>query len=106
MEKKEAILLQNHFMNKMKIDGELGWFTREYNAATGYFWNCTPDNSGVYEMVEELILHPSTEVVGVPGQMNWKFKAVKKGKGTIMFELNSPSGEQVQQIIIGVDVNN
>lgn len=106
MEKKQAILLNSHFVNKMVIDGDLAWFAREYNASTGYMWRYRPDNSGVYEAVEEILLHPSTDAVGVPGMIIWKFKAIREGMGTIMFELYPPTGkEAVETIVIKIEVN-
>jgi predicted secreted protein len=107
MEKKEDILLQNHFTNNMKINGELGWFSRDYNASTGYSWQYRPDDSGVYELVEEVILHPSTNAVGVAGMIIWKFKAVRAGKGNVLFELYPPSGiVPVETITIEIQVIN
>lgn len=106
MKEKSGICLNSYFVNKMKIGGELGWFLREYNASTGYTWSCIPDNSGVYEMIEDIILHPSTDAVGVPGMRIWKFKAIREGKGSIMFELLPPGGkEPVERIVVKIEVN-
>ncbi|MBP0029432.1 protease inhibitor I42 family protein [Roseofilum sp. Guam] len=91
IEKRTGILLNSHFTNKMAVNGELGWLLREFNASTGYTWRFTPDNSGVYELVEEITLHPSTEATGVPGMMIWKFKGIKAGKGSILLELYPPA---------------
>lgn len=106
MENKEGILLNSHFVNKMSIKGELGWFSRELNASTGYHWSCIPDNSGVYEIVEEIVLHPSTDAVGVPGMIIWKIKAVREGKGAVMFELFPPAEkETAERIVIKIEVD-
>ncbi len=103
MEHAEAILLNSHFTNKMKINGEAGWFPRDYNASTGYTWKFRPDNSGVYEAEEELILHPSTDAVGVPGQIMWKFRAIREGEGKAMFELFPPGrNEAVETVIVTI----
>ncbi len=101
MGKESGICLNSHFVNKMSIDGELGWFLREYNASTGYSWRCIPDNSGVYEIVEEIVLHPSTDASasGVPGMCIWKFKAIREGKGTVVFELLPPAGKEPAEMI-------
>jgi predicted secreted protein len=105
MKKEAAICLQNHFVNNMKVGGELAWFVKDFNASTGYHWSFRPDLSGVYEMVEEVILHPSTDAVGVPGKIIWKFKASREGLGNIMFELFPPSGEKaVETIIVEIKV--
>ncbi|WP_066501525.1 protease inhibitor I42 family protein [Abyssisolibacter fermentans] len=102
----KGICLNEHFINKMNIDGELGWFMRDYNASTGYTWSCIPDNSGVYEMVENIVLHPSTDAVGVSGMIIWKFKAVREGKGTVMFELYPPAKkEPAATIVVEIEVN-
>ncbi len=106
METKEGIYLVSHFANKMAIGGELGWFLREYNASTGYHWNCIPDNSGVYEMVEEFNLPPSTDAVGVSGMRIWKFKAVRKGTGSVIFELLPPGvKEPSERIVVSIAVD-
>ena len=101
MKKKDEILLSSNFTNNLKIDGELGWFLKENNpASTGYTWKCRPDNSGVYEQVEEITLHPSTgKGVGVPGAIIWKFKALRKGTGNIRFELYISSQEEPVEIV-------
>ena len=105
MEQNEGILLNSHFVNKLKVGGELAWFIKDYNASTGYTWQCYPDNSGVYEISEQVTLHPSTDAVGVPGSIIWKFKAIAKGKGNIAFELMPPgSKEPSERIIISVEV--
>ncbi len=106
MEIKEGIALNSKYVNKMKTNGELGWFLKEENASTGYRWNCYPDNSGVYELVEEGTLHPSTEAAGVPGMKFWKFKAVGKGKGAVKFELLPPATkEAAEEVIVNIEVN-
>ena len=57
-------------------------------------------------MVEEIVLHPSTDAVGVPGMHIWKFKAIKEGKGGVMFELLPPAGkEPAERIVIEIEVN-
>ena len=105
MKEESGICLNTHFVNKMKSDGELGWFSREYNASTGYTWSCIPDNSGVCEMVEVVVLHPSTDAVGVPGMRIWKFEARRVGKGSVMFELLPPGGRvPAERIVIEIEV--
>lgn len=105
MEQKSGILLNSHFSNRMSVGGELGWFLRDYNASTGYSWSCIVDNSGVYELVEELVLHPSTGAVGVPGMICWKFKAVREGRGGIIFELRPPGQpEAIEKILVPIEV--
>ena len=91
MAKGTGILLSSHWDNKMAVNGELGWLVWEVNGSTGYTWRFTPDNSGVYELVEEIILHPSTEATGVPGMTIWKFKGVRAGKGSLLLELYPPA---------------
>jgi len=86
MEVKEGIALQEKFVNIMEVGGELGSVIKEFNGSTGTFWTYTPDNSGVYELVEETKMHPSVKAVGVSGLTVWKFKAIKAGKGSIMFQ--------------------
>lgn len=96
MVKNQGILLNSHFSNRMKVGGEIGWYFRENSSAsTGYTWSCIPDNSGVYELTEEVVLHASTGAVGVPGAVIWKFRAVREGKGTMLFELRSPGTHEV-----------
>lgn len=102
----QGILLNAHLVNRMKVGGELGWFPREFNTSTGYKWSCTVDNSGVYEWVDTVTLHPATDAVGVPGMLLWKFKAVKPGKGSIKFELYRPGQEKpIEDITVEIQVN-
>lgn len=106
MKQTQGILLNSHFTNKMKIGGEPGWFIREdSSASTGYTWSCIPDNSGAYELVEEISLHPSTDAVGVPGAIIWIFKAVREGTGSVMFELRAPgTGKVMEHTIVTIEV--
>ncbi len=100
-----AICLNDHFVNKMTLDGELGWFIRDYNKSTGYQWRYLPDNSGRFELVEQIILSPSTEAVGVPGYIIWKFKAKREGEGSLIFELYPPGRkEPVQSLKVEIEV--
>jgi len=59
METTQGILLNSHFINKMTVGGKTAWFTKEINESTGHKWRFKPDNFGVYEMFEEILLHPS-----------------------------------------------
>jgi predicted secreted protein len=106
MEIGSGILLNSHWDNKMTINGEVGWFIEEYNGSTGYSWKCRSDNSGVYKMVEQIILYPSTEAVGVSGMFIWKVKGIRAGKGSIFFELFPPgakSPSEATEITITVE---
>ncbi|MEH1865826.1 MAG: DUF1842 domain-containing protein [Nostoc sp.] len=100
-----GILLTEKFANQLKINGELAWFFREENGSNGYSWRFRPDNSGVYELAEQIVLHPSTQAVGVPGMSIWKFKGIREGKGCIMFELYPP-GEQepAETVVLNIEV--
>lgn len=91
-----AICLQSHFTNKLIVDGDIGWFIRSCNPSTGYNWQCVPDNSGVYEVVEQINLQPSTAqiVTGVPGKIIWKVMGIKQGSGRILFQLFPPGVDQ------------
>jgi len=101
-----GILLSEHFTNRVQINGELAWFMEEDNSgSTGYTWGYTPDNSGVYELVEEILLHASVPgATGVPGQKIWKFKAVRAGTGGILFELYPPGqNEPVKTVKVTIE---
>lgn len=92
----------------LEVGGEQAWFIKEYNASTGYSWSYTPDNSGVYELAEEIVLHPSVEgAVGVPGALIWQFKAVRPGEGGMFFTLHAPGGKPIQktEVFVGVSAN-
>jgi predicted secreted protein len=104
MKSESGILLSSSFTNNLTVGGELAWFSKPINASTGYVWSVIPDNSGVYEQVGELTLHPSTDAVGVPGEVLWQFKAVRSGIGGIAFELHTPAKKLVERIIVNVDV--
>ena len=106
MKEESGILLNTHFMNFLKIGGELAWYSGEINASTGYHWQVVPDNSGVYEQVGTITLAPSVpQAVGVPGMVIWQFKAVRAGKGSIAFERYAPGGTSpAERIIAQVEV--
>jgi predicted secreted protein len=100
-----GILLTEKFVNQLKIHGELAWFFREQNPSTGYSWRFSPDNSGVYELANEIVLRPSTPSVGVPGMSIWKFKAIREGKGSILFELYPPGRQEpVETVALNIEV--
>jgi len=93
--KSSGILLNEHFPNLLQVGGESAWFIKENNTSTGYSWSYIPDNSGVYELTQEIVLHPSlVGAVGVPGARIWQFKAVRPGQGAILFALNPPGGSK------------
>ncbi len=105
MNKVNGIILNPHFINKMDINGQIGWFSVESNPSTGYYWGCTTDNSGIYEIIEEITLTSSVDADGVHGMVMWKVKAINEGHGEIMFELFSPTGiEPVQMITLNIEV--
>ncbi|MCP5047906.1 MAG: hypothetical protein GY940_12090 [bacterium] len=97
--KTTAISLSSYYVNQMKVGGETGWFTEPNNPSTGYYWKYTPDNSGVYNMFEKVTLKPSPPAgyVGAPGRVIWKFKGIKKGMGSAMFQL-FPPGKNMQPV--------
>lgn len=103
--KTSGILLNNQYNNLMRIGGETGWFIRDYNPSIGYDWRFRQDNSGVYTLDEEIVLHASTNAVGVPGMRIWKFKPLKKGFGYAIFELYPPgSPSPVETVVVGMTV--
>jgi predicted secreted protein len=100
-----GILLNDDYENNLTIGGELAWFIREQNTSTGYIWQFVPDNSGVYEEVETIVLRASVSGKGVPGTAIWKFKAVKRGTGSMIFQSIRPgSGKPSEEIKISVSV--
>ncbi len=101
----KGICLVDHFVNKMTLGGELGWFVRDYSPSTGYQWRYLPDDSGRFDLVEEITLHPSTDAVGVPGFRIWKFKANRECKGSLIFELYPPGRQEpVQRLRVEIEV--
>jgi predicted secreted protein len=102
---KNGILLTGDWKNQMKVDGEFGWFAREIQSSTGYNWRFTPDNSGVYELTESVLLSPSIDAVGGTGMQIWKLKAVRSGTGTAVFELFGPgSSTPAQTVKVSIQV--
>ncbi|MBN1988202.1 MAG: protease inhibitor I42 family protein [Bacteroidales bacterium] len=86
----DEILLDSQRQNRMRVNGELGWFIQECNALAGYVWRCISDNSGVYELIEEVMLQPSISAEGALGKQIWIFSALKAGEGQVRFELYPP----------------
>lgn len=101
----KGILLTSHFINKMTVGGETAWFIKEFSASSGYMWRYRPDNSGTYELIGNIVLHPSADATGVPGNIIWQFNAIRKGSGEVMFELFPPGSEKaVETILINIAV--
>jgi len=102
-----GIELKSEFVNVMKVGGETGWFVEDNIAgSTGYSWLFTPDNSGVYELVDAITLHASTGAVGVPGKIIWKFRAIKEGHGNALFTLTPPgSSKPAVTKIVAIEVS-
>lgn len=82
------------------MEGDHAWYLKEGNSGTGYTWKYRPDNSGVYEMVEEDLLHtsPPPGMVGTPYLKAWKFKGVRPGRGSVLFESYPPGSARPEQI--------
>jgi predicted secreted protein len=107
MEKKSETLLLagKNIVTHLKVGGPVAWFQKENNPSTGYRWQCVPDNSGVYAEVAEVTLVPNTGMVGTPGLVQWGFKAVKAGKGSIAFDHYAPgSSTPAERVIVDLDV--
>ena len=94
-----GILLSSEGVNELTLDGARGWFMEEQNASTGYSWKFHPDNSGVYELVEEVCLAPAARVPGAPGMMIWELQGVHEGTGKVMFEEYPPGSKQPSKVV-------
>ena len=106
MVRETGIYLTGHFLNHIKVDGELAWFSRETNPISGYLWRCIEDNSGTYRLIGTLELLPAANTEGIPGLTLWKFQALKKGKGAITFQrYRLGSVEPDETISIYLDVS-
>lgn len=96
----DAILLNPHFDNLLKI-GESAWYTEEENAgSTGYTWQAYIDNSGVYELVKIVKAYPQVKATGAPGRVAWEFKMIKEGIGNIKFDLLPPGKKEPETTIV------
>ena len=106
MFKETGIYLTGHFLNHLKVDGELAWFSRETNPLSGYLWRCVEDNSGIYRLIGTLELLPAANAEGIPGLTLWKFQAMNKGKGTITFQrYRRGAAEPEETITIHLEVS-
>ncbi len=106
MTRETGIYLTGHFLNHIKVDGELAWFSRETNPISGYLWRCIEDNSGTYRFIGTLELLPAANIQGIPGLFLWKFQAIKIGKGTITFQrYRLGSNEPEETITIHLEVS-
>jgi predicted secreted protein len=99
MKRETGIYLTGHFVNHIKVDGELAWFSRENNPFSGYLWRCIEDSSGTYRFLGTLELVPVTNAEGIPGLTLWKCQALKKGKGTITFQRYQRGAEKPEETI-------
>ena len=95
----QGMLLSSEGVNELTLDGARGWFMEEQNASTGYSWKYHPDNSGVYELVEEVSLAPAVPVVGAPGKIIWELQGVREGTGKVMFEEYPPGSKQPSKVV-------
>ncbi|MCL3780503.1 hypothetical protein EMN47_08880 [Prolixibacteraceae bacterium JC049] len=102
METKTAILLSEAFENEMQVDGEIGEVILESNSSTGYYWQYVTDNSGVYQLIEEIDLRsePTVGLSGTPIKKIWKFKGIRKGIGNILFEYYAPGLKQPMKSLV------
>jgi len=99
MFKETGIYLTGHFLNHLKMDGELAWFSRETNPFSGCLWRWLEDNSGTYRFIGSLELLPAANAEGIPGLTLWKFQAMKKGKGTITFQRYRRGAAEAEETI-------
>lgn len=99
MLRETGIYLTGHFLNQVKLDGELAWFSRETNPISGYLWRYIEDHSGIYRFIGTLELLPAATTLGLPGLTLWKFQAKKKGKGTITFQRYRPGSTKPEETI-------
>ena len=74
--------------------GSLLTVTLESNVTTGFQWQLAENSDDtVLELVGNEYEDPDeagSEAVGASGEEVWKFKAVEKGKGTLVLEYNQP----------------
>lgn len=84
------VLLKSNLDNFLVIGDDIGWIIEENNVSTGYHWEILPDNSGTYEIIEDIALLPATSLLGVSGYKIWKIKPIKIGTGTILLNKFAP----------------
>ncbi len=83
-----GILLDASAENSVPVNGELAWFIQEEYGATGYTWQFEQDDSDVYELAYEFLLHPSILGLGGGSVMRvWVFQAVQEGVANLQFGL-------------------
>ena len=106
MAREAGIYLSGHFLNHIKLDGELAWFVRETNPLSGYLWRCIEDDSGTYRFIGSLELKPAENIEGLPGLYMWKFQARKIGRGRITFQRYMRGADEPDETItIHLDVS-
>lgn len=103
-ENKEGNLVIKNFSYPLKI-GEVGCFSGEESASTGYSWKAIVDNSGVYELAEKEVHPQMPPIPGASAMIIWKFRAVKEGKGSLIFELYTPGKrEPIEKVVFKIEV--
>lgn len=103
-----GVLLNEFFDNNLHIgtENEIGWFIADWIPSTGRTWQIIPDNSGVYEINEQIELPPAPYAPGAPGAFIGKIKATKIGEGSCAFNLLHPGGKEiVKTITVKIVVN-
>ena len=102
METKTAVLLSEAFENELRLGGEIGEMILDNNSGTGYHWECVPDNSGVYSIIEEVNLHcsPAIGMVGTPTKRIWKIEGIREGEGSVLFENYPPGSRKPEKTLV------
>ncbi|HTY13234.1 MAG TPA: protease inhibitor I42 family protein [Candidatus Omnitrophota bacterium] len=60
------------------------------NATTGYGWKLASSPSPEVMMIGHKYIAPNSKLVGAGGKEIWQFKALKKGKKTLIFNYVRP----------------
>jgi len=89
--------------NPLKIGGDLGWFETTENPSARTHWTFTPDDSGVYELVDVVGVSKRPPVMGGGTQMFWQFRGVKEGHGMAVFQRYF-AGEVAELVKIAITV--
>lgn len=71
------------------------------NPTTGYSWQLAePLDENLLKLIKSNFIPPDTDLVGAPGQEEWAFQALRKGKTTISFHYLRPWEKDVPPVQI------
>ena len=84
--RKRDLLLHPTTTTDLNVGHDIGWFIADEDAADGYTWCFTGDDSGLYELVDNFTVYPPA-ISRHAGKHIFKIKGIKSGDAAAHFDL-------------------